>query len=122
MVTSRAALWNRKSRVRSARAERLAVDAHVVGLADVKGGAREHLAVDADAALGDPGFGVAARANARPRHDLGDALALVDSSEPSGFVFFAHGLAHPAAVPPPRCRERRLVLSPNAPGRQRKNA
>ena len=39
----------------------VAVDKHFVGFADVEGRARQHLAVDGDAALGDPGFRVAAR-------------------------------------------------------------
>ena len=60
------------------RRERFAVDAHVVGVAHVEGGALEHLAVDADTSLDDPCLGFAARANARPRHDLGDALAGTD--------------------------------------------
>ena len=60
------------------RAEPLAVDPDVVGVADVIGGALEHLAVDADAAGGDPGFGVAARAKARAGHHLGDAAPLAD--------------------------------------------
>ena len=68
------------------RAQRLAVDAHVVGLADVEGGAGQHLAVDGDAPLGDPGLGVAARAQARPRHHLGDALTVAHV-----FVLLRHG-------------------------------
>ena len=43
--------------------------------ADVEGGAVELLAVDDDAALGDPGLGVAARAKPGARHHFGDALA-----------------------------------------------
>jgi hypothetical protein len=58
--------------------ERLAVDAHVVRFADVEGGALENLAIDADTPLGDPYLGFTARADARPRHDLGDALAGTD--------------------------------------------
>ena len=58
--------------------EPLPVDPHVVRLADVVGGAVEHFAVDGDPAGGDPGFRVAARAEARPRHHLGDALAFPD--------------------------------------------
>ena len=72
------------------RGERLAVDAHVVGFAHIEGWAAEHLAVDGDAALGDPGLGVAARTNARPRHDLGDALARADLRG-SSLRFVAHG-------------------------------
>ena len=64
--------------MRSGARERLAVDAHVVGFADVEGGAVEHLAVDDDAPLGDPGLRVAPRAEPGPRHHLGDALALAD--------------------------------------------
>ena len=58
--------------------ERLAVDAHVVRFADVEGWALENLAIDADTPLGDPRLGFAAGTDARPRHDLGDALAGAD--------------------------------------------
>jgi hypothetical protein len=43
-------------------AQRLAVHQHVVGFADVVGGACQRLAVDDDAAFRDPALGVAARA------------------------------------------------------------
>ena len=76
-------------------AKRLAIDAHVVGIADVEGGAVEYLAIDADAAFGNPGFGVAAGANARPSHDFGDALALADFRA-LGLRFFAHARFAPA--------------------------
>ena len=48
--------------------QRLAVDADVVGVAHIEGGAGEHFAVDADAALRDPVLGVAARTKAGARH------------------------------------------------------
>ena len=86
------------------RAEPLAVDPHVVGVADVEGGALEHLAVDGDAARGDPGFGVAARAQARARHDLGDAAAFADFRLRLGVV--AHSCTHPWGLPD--CPARRL--------------
>ncbi len=60
------------------RAEPLAVDPDVVDVADVIGGALEHLPVDADAARRDPGLGVAARAEPRAGHHLGDAAPLAD--------------------------------------------
>ena len=60
------------------RRKRVAVDAHVVRFAHVEGWALQHFAIDGDTTLGDPSLGFAARADARPRHDLGDALAGTD--------------------------------------------
>ena len=68
-------MWKRKSRVRCALRQRLAVDADLVVGADIERGRGQHLAIDGDAALRDPGFGVAARAKAGAGDDLGDAIA-----------------------------------------------
>src|SRR5271169_134289 len=73
------------------RAQRLAVDAHVVVGADVEGGAFEDRAVDADPPRLDPGLGVAARTETRPRHRLGYALPVAD------FGFICVGFAHRSA-------------------------
>ena len=55
---------------------RRAVDLDFVAFAHVEGGTRQDAAIDGDAALRDPVFRVAPRADAGARHDLGDALAL----------------------------------------------
>ena len=57
------------------------VHAHAVGLLHVESRAVERLAVDGDAAVGDPAFGVAARAKAHAGHHFSDTLAF-------GRVFF----------------------------------
>src|SRR5271165_4423663 len=80
------------------RGERRAVDAHVVGLCDTIGRAFEHLSVDADTSGGDPGFGVAARAQPRAGDHLGDAAP--GSNLPSGFGVVAHAQPiHASALP-----------------------
>src|SRR6185369_145634 len=68
-----------------ARAQRLAVHRDTVGWRHVERRRRDRLAVDADAAGGDPGLRLAPRGEPRPRHHFGDAFA--------GFVritFFGH--------------------------------
>jgi hypothetical protein len=55
--------------------QRLAIDDNFVVRADRHGGRGQKLAIDGDAPFGDPGLGVAARAEPGPGHDLGDALA-----------------------------------------------
>ena len=60
--------------------ERLAVDGDLVVVGDVERGAGQNRAIDGDAALLDPQLGVAARAQAGARHDLGDALAFIGAS------------------------------------------
>ncbi len=57
------------------RRQGLAVDGDAVAARDVERGAFDDLAVDRDAALVDPVLDLAARAEARTRDDLGDALA-----------------------------------------------
>src|SRR5579883_1825111 len=56
-------------------ATRRGVDPDVVLFGDIDRRTGELLAVDRDSPGGDPGFRVAARAQARPRHGLGDAFA-----------------------------------------------
>ena len=58
-----------------ARRQRDAVDGDAVRRADIDGGRGQHAAVDGDAAVGDPAFGVAARAEAGAGDHLGDPLA-----------------------------------------------
>ena len=101
------------------RGERLAVDAHVVVSLTLKAGLLSTLPLTADPALGDPGLGVAAGTNARPRHDLGDALARADLRA-FQLAFRRSWLASFRRRPLTHCRQRPLVLSPNAAGRQRK--
>jgi hypothetical protein len=60
------------------RSEGPPVDADVVRFAHVEGWALQHFAIDGDTPLGNPSLGVSAGTNARPRHDLGDALAGTD--------------------------------------------
>ena len=83
------------------RAEPHAVDPHVVGVGHVVGGTFERLAVHRHAASGDPGLRLAARAQARPRHHLGDAAAFANFRLRLGVV--AHGLVRihsaPAGLP-----------------------
>ena len=100
------------------RGEPLAVDPDVVLVGHVVGGALEHLAVDGDAALGDPGLRLAARAQARARHHLGDAAAFADLR--LGFGFVAHASFRSVGAALPDCPERPPVLSPKAPGRHMK--
>ncbi len=69
-------MWNKNSRVGSRSAIGGAVDLDAVALLHIEGGAVQHASIDGDAPLGDPNLGVAARAGAGARHDLGDALAL----------------------------------------------
>ncbi len=57
-------------------AQQAAIDLHLVPGGDVEGGGADHLAVDGDAAVLDPQFGVAARAEAGAGDDLGQAVAL----------------------------------------------
>ena len=52
----------------------LAVDADLIGGADRHRRARQCFTIDGDAALRDPGFGIAARAKPGARHDLGNAI------------------------------------------------
>jgi hypothetical protein len=54
----------------------LAVDLDAALVGDDEGRRLEQNAVDLDPAVGDPALGVAARAKARPRQSLGDALGL----------------------------------------------
>ncbi len=54
----------------------LAVDQDLVARPDVERGCGQQRAVDADAAFGDPTFGLAARAEPGAGHDLGDAHRL----------------------------------------------
>ena len=64
-----------------------------LGVGDDEGRRLQHLAVDLDAAVGDPALGVAARAQAGARQALGDALA--------GLARLAHvASAHLAAAAP----------------------
>jgi len=56
----------------------LAVDLDDAFFGDDAGRGLQHLAVDLDATLRDPAFGIAARAQARARQALGDALAFLD--------------------------------------------
>src|SRR5216684_2151384 len=58
------------------RGEGLAVDADVARLGDRERRAGQHLAVDGDAAFGDPALGIAARAQPGARQPLGDPLSL----------------------------------------------
>ncbi len=59
-----------------ARGQRHAVDGDAVGRADIDGRGRQNAAVDRDAAVGDPAFGVAARAKPGAGEYLGDPLAV----------------------------------------------
>ena len=61
------------------RRQRLAVDEDFVTPADFDGRGFEQLAVDADAAVGDPTLCLAARAQAGVRHRLGDAHRAVST-------------------------------------------
>ncbi len=55
----------------------LAVNLDLIGRADVGRGRGQHNAVDGDAAFGNPGLCIAARAKPDARHYFGDALALL---------------------------------------------
>ena len=57
--------------------QRLAVDLHLVVGADIERRRGNDRAVDRHAPVRDPAFGLAARAQARPRHHLGDAVAVL---------------------------------------------
>jgi hypothetical protein len=52
----------------------LAIDGNDVSVTDGEGRRIQPLAVDEDATLGNPALGIAARAQTRPRHHLGDAF------------------------------------------------
>ena len=54
--------------------QRRAIDQDLVTIGDVEGGGHHLLAVDHDAAGGDPDLGIAARAQARTGDDLGEAV------------------------------------------------
>jgi hypothetical protein len=66
--------------------QRLVVDQDDVGVVDVDRRRGQHRAVDLDPAVGDPAFGVAARAQAGARQALGDALGTAALLEQRGEV------------------------------------
>ncbi len=98
------------------RAEPLAVDPHVVGVAHVVGGAFEHLAVDADAAGGDPGS--ASRREHRPARAITLAMRLPSRTADFGLArrscVVSHSLAAPAGLPGARaCPKPEAARPPN---------
>ena len=99
--------------------ERLAVHAHIVRVGDVIGGARQRLAVHGHAPRLDPGLRLAPRAQARPRHDLRDALALADRM--LRLAVRCRSVVH-ASSPARHCLKGGPVLSPFAQGRKTKSA